>query len=74
MHARLILLGLTVSLALLMTIPSVGLANGTEKGIYKSSSEQGLQYDHQMVEKAPAKSKKATQVWPYTVLSWRSYL
>ena len=74
MKARIIVLGLTVRLALLMIISSVGLANGAENGIYKLPSEQGLQYDHQMVEKAPEKSKSASPALPYTVLSWRPYL
>ena len=74
MNVRLILLGLAISITLLMTIPSVGLANGFEKSTIKSSSEQKLKYDSQMVEKAPAKSKRVAPGLSYTVMSWRPYL
>ena len=74
MNTRLLLLSVTVSLTLLMTIPSVGLANGFEKSTCKSSSEQKLKYDPKMVEKVPAKSKRVAPGLSYTVMSWRPYL
>ena len=74
MNARIIVLGLTVCLALLVVIPRIGLASETEKGTNKRSRDKDLYYDHKMVEKAPAKSTKALPALPYTVMSWRPYL
>jgi hypothetical protein len=74
MYTRIIILGLTISLTLIMATPSVGLATESQKGINKSPIGQGLQYDHKMVEKAPAKRKKESPVLPYIILSWRPLL
>jgi hypothetical protein len=74
MYTRIIVLSLTISLTLIMAMPSVVLATEPQKTTNKSSIEQGLQYDHKMVEKAPTKSKKDTPVLPYTLVSWRPLL
>ena len=71
MYARIIVLGLTISLTLSMAIPSFGLATESQKSANKSTIEQGFQYDRQMVETAPGKSKKKKKVFPKVLLSWR---
>ena len=71
MYARIIVLGLTISLTLSMAIPSFGSATESQKSTNKSTIEQGFQYDRQMVETAPGKSKKKKKVFPKVLLSWR---
>jgi hypothetical protein len=71
MYARIIVLGLTISLTLSMAIQSVGLATESKKSTNKSYIEQGFHYDHQMVEGVPGKTKSTKQVFPIVLLSWR---
>jgi hypothetical protein len=54
-----------------MAIPSFGLATESQKSTNKSTIERGFQYDRQMVETAPGKSKKKKKVFPKVLLSWR---
>ena len=72
MNARIIVLGLTVYLTLLMMVPTAGLANGALNFSYQPPSAKSLQYDRQMVKEAPPKNKVGADVFPYTVLSWRA--
>ena len=74
MNARIIVLGLTVSITLMMILQSVGLANETLNLSYQPSSAKSLKYDRQMVKEAPAVNKVSAAVSPYTVVSWRSIL
>ena len=74
MNARVIVLSLTVSLTLLVMLPSVGLANEALNLPYQKPSTKSLKYDQQMVEAVPFKNKVSTDVSPYTVLSWRPLL
>lgn len=69
MNARVIVLSLTVSLTLLMMVPSIGLANGALNLSYKPPSAKSLKYDRQMVEEAPPKNKVGADDFPYTVMS-----
>ena len=71
MYARIIVLGLTISLTLSMAIPSFGLATESQKSTNKSTIEQGFQYDRQMVETTPRKGKKTKSIFPKVLLSWR---
>ena len=74
MNTRIIVLSLTVCLSLLMVMPTAGLANGELNFSYQPPSVKCLQYDRQMVKKAPPKNKVGEDVFPYTVLSWRPRL
>ena len=74
MNARLILLGLTVSLTLLLTLPTTGLGSEHLKAINKPTADQGFQYDRQMVEGAPEKKGPQKPVLPCIVLAWESLL
>ena len=74
MNARVIILCLTVSLTLLMMVPTAGLANGEPNISYQPPSAKSFQYDRQMVKDALTKHKAGAEVFPYTVLSWRPRL
>lgn len=74
MKTRIIVLGVTVSITIMMMVPGVGMAAEAGNLSYQPSSVKSLKYDRQMVEKAPAKNKVRAGASPYTVLSWRSVL
>ena len=72
MRVRIIILSLTVSLTMLMAIPSNGL--GEETRAKMKTAEQGYKHDQRLVEEAPKKSEHRVPALPYVVMSWRPLL